>query len=364
MEAKIKFQLVLAAICMSAMGAACAGVIERAGTSGAWDGKFISCHAPEATLGVVRGTTATTVFQATPTGIAWKYVLPETTAIYDQIWAAPDGTGAVVALTIDQGGASRNFYVAKSGPVEVNGGLVAVDVQGDRVLIVTAGPKGDHAYRARVFQRTPWRLVGDSTFAADFGDDFRRFSVRLAGDGQSYYYLDGAMAPNLRDAVTGQQMPLGAAFPRGGIDDLLLDSSADGFVVAGNQLYVLGPDHAMTLIPTPDRQPVESLVETEAPGLQAVRFAYGWGMLDRAAKRWLKVSSDPVSSIQSNGVMLTVVNSPAGKDSIEVFDFSGRSPTLVGNASSPAAAQAVACVNPFGYMRYVDGAFEWHRLGR
>ena len=38
MEAKIRFQLALAAICMSALGAACAGVIERAGTPGAWDG--------------------------------------------------------------------------------------------------------------------------------------------------------------------------------------------------------------------------------------------------------------------------------------------------------------------------------------
>jgi len=190
MGARIKRQVPLAAIGLLAFGAACGGVIERAGTPGAWDGKFISCHAPEAMLGVVRGTNATTVFQATPTGIAWKYVLPETTARYDQIWAAADGTAAVVALTINQGGASRNFYVSRSGPVELNGGLVAVDFQGDLVLIVTAGLKGDLTYRARVFQRTPWRLVGDSTFAADFGDDFRRFSVRLAGDGQSYYYLD------------------------------------------------------------------------------------------------------------------------------------------------------------------------------
>ena len=313
---------------------------------------------------MVRGATATTVFQATPTGIAWKNVLPQTTASYDQIWAAPDGTAVVVALTINQGGASRNFYVSKSGPVEVNGGLVAVDFQGDRVLIVTAGPKADHAYRARVFQRTPWRLIGDSTFTADFGDDFRRFSVRLAGDGQSYYYLDGTMAPTLRDALTGQEIPFGFIVARGGIDDLLLSSEGDGFAVMGNRLYALRPNQTLDLVPVPGWQHVDGLVETGDPRLQVVRFANGWGVLDRQVRQWRMLSNAPVIAVHSQGSMITVVNSPAGKDSVEVFDFSGVMPALVARAEKPGPADSVVCANPFGYMSYSDGAFAWHRLDR
>ena len=362
MEAKLKFQLALAVICVSALGPACAGVIERAGTPSTSHGKFISCHAPDATIGVVRGTNSTTVFQTTPKGIDWKYRLPETVAKYDQIWAAPDGTGVVVALTINQDGASRNYYVSKKGPVEINGGLVAVDFQGDRVMIVTAEPKVEHAYRVRVFERNPWKLVGDSSFASDFGDDFRRYSVRLAGDGRSYYYIDGTLAPTLRDAVSGQEIPLGYPLPPGGIDDMLLYSESSGFAVANNKLYALGQNHAVNLIPVSGGQHVESLVETADPRLQAVRFSYGWGMFDRVANRWLKVSNDPVSSVHSQGAVLTVVNSPAGKGSVEVFDFSGGSPALVGNARKPGSGQTVTCANPYGYMSYGDGSFEWHRL--
>ncbi|MCJ0826489.1 hypothetical protein MQC88_11095 [Luteimonas sp. 50] len=364
MDARIQLQTFLAAIGLLACGAACGGVIERAGTPGAWGGKFISCHAPEATLGVVRGARSTTVYQATAKGIDWKYVLPQTVGKSDQIWAAPDGKGAVIAVTMHQKGSSRNFHVSEAGPVEVDGGLVAVDYQADRVMIVTSAPRLAHTYRVRVFERSPWKLVGDSTFTSDFGDGFRRFSVRLTRDGQSYYYLDGAMAPTVRDAIAGQEVPLGFEFAPGGIDDLLLYSDADGFAVMGNRLYALRPNHALEVVPVPGRQYVDSLLETGDARLQPVRFAYGWGMLDRQARRWRMVSDDPVSAIHSQGAMLTVVNSPVGKDSVEVFDFSGSTPALVATADKPGPAQAVVCANPYGYMRYADGAFSWHRLDR
>ena len=100
MEAKLKFQLALAVICVSALGPACAGVIERAGTPSTSHGKFISCHAPDATIGVVRGTNSTTFFQTTPKGIDWKYRLPawrvkwlvfQLSQRMTSIWLASDG---------------------------------------------------------------------------------------------------------------------------------------------------------------------------------------------------------------------------------------------------------------------------------
>ncbi len=364
MNAEIKPQLAAAALGMLLFGTANAGVIERAGSPGVWDGKFISCHAPGAALGVVRGAQSTTVYQATAEGINWKYTLPQTVAQSDQIWAAPDGKGVVVAVTTHQQGASRNFYVSKDGPAEVKGGLVAVDYQGDRVMIVTAAPGAANGYRVRLYERSPWRLVGDSTFTVDFGDDFRRFSVRLARDGQSYYYLDAAMAPVLRDALTGQEIPFGFAVAPGGIDDLLLSSEGDGFAVMGNRLYALHPNQTVDLVPVPGRRNVDSLGETGDPRMQVVRFAYGWGVLDRHARQWRMVSDAPVIAVHSQGSMLTVVNSPAGKDSVEVFDFSGNAPTRVALAEKPGPAGSVVCANPFGYMSYTNGGFAWHRLDR
>lgn len=364
MEAKDKLKLAATALGMLLFGTACAGVIERSGTLGALGGKFISCDAPDATLGVVRGARSTMVYQTSANGIDWRYTLPETVANYDRIWAAPDGKSAVVAVTIHRRGASRNFYVSKGGPVEVDGGLVAVDYQGDRVMIVTTAPRVANAYRVRLYERSPWRLIGDSTFTSDFGDGFRRFSVRLTRDGQSYYYLDGAMAPTVRDALTGQEIPLGFAFAPGGIDDLLLYSEGDGFAIMGNRLYALRPNQSLDLVPVPGKQHVDSLVETGDSRLQMVRFAYGWGVLDRQARRWRMVSDDPVSALHSHGTMLTVVNSPAGKDSVEVFDFAGNAPVLIAQAEKPGIAKSVVCANPFGYMSYVDGAFAWHRFDR
>ena len=364
MEAKDRLKPAAAALGLLLFGTACADVIERDSIPGVWDGKFISCHAPDATVGVVRGTRSTTVYQTTSKGIEWKYTLPQMMAKSDQIWAAPDGKSAVVAMTIHQEEARRNFYVSKDGPVEINGGLVAVDYQGDRVMIVTAPPRAASGYRVRLFERSPWRLIGDSTFNADFGDDFRRFSVRLTRDGQSYYYLDGAMVPTVRDSLTGQETPFGFAVAPGGIDDLLLYSEGDGFAVMGDRLYALRPNQTLDLIPVPGRQHVDSLVETGDSRLQVVRFAYGWGVFNRQARRWEMVSDDPIKAIHSQGSMLTVVNSPAGKDSVEVFDFSGSSPALIAQAEKPGPADSVVCANPFGYMSYSDGAFAWHRLGR
>ena len=340
-----------------------AGVVEKAGIPNTTDGKLLSCSSPKGTLGIVRGEGGTTVFHSSPRGVEWSHRLPAMKSRYDHFWIAPDGERAVISISVNEGDESSNYFVSGTKKIEIKGGLVAVDFQGSYVLVVTTIAGSEDGYRARIYDSHPWRLIGDSTFSSAFGEDFRRFAVRLSEDGRSYYYIDRDKKPYVRDASSGQQIPFRYQLPRGGLDDLLLKTEKEGVAVAGNSLWLLG-ERQSRKITLPQNTAVDALVETGSDHLLAVRFAYGWGTFNLDSGQWHVVTNEPVAAIHGTGKALTVVSGPPGNRKIGAYDLSGNTPLLLGAMAVQGDAERIACANRFGYMTYSGDSFQWESIPR
>jgi len=325
---------------------------------------FISCRNPFQTIGIVRKPEATLVYQTSPAGMEWQHRLPPMQSEYPQWYVDPDGAAAVVALSPQAG---RVFLVTgQDDPVVMTGAVGAVDFQGNRVLIETAsGTQGEDApSRVRVYRIDSGRLVGDTTFHAEFGDDFRRFSIRLSGDGSFYYYLDSTMRPTAIDAVSGREIEFDWPAREMPIDDMLLYSKDRGYAVAGNKLYALGQGHEWHEVAIPDGTYAQSLVESGDSAIQPVMFPLGgWGVLHSGSGRWLIKKGRGASAIHSRGSVLTVVGLTADSNVVDVYDFSGLKPRLLRSiASRDLVNRSTTCANEHGILNYTDGKFVWHRM--
>lgn len=361
MNAKSLNKIAVMMSCLLAFGSAEAEVIGHALIPNTSDGKFISCRNPFQALGIVRAEDATVVYQARPNGVQWEFRLPPMISEYDQYYVAPDGSAAVIALSPQVG---RVFLVSGNHkPITIHGAVTAVDFQKSRVLIATVD-RENAPYRVRVYQRDSGALVGDTSFEAEFGDDFRRFLIRLAGDGQSYYYVAqtpaGGIMPVTRDVVTGQERVFDYEI-NGWIEDMLLYSDDRGYMVIDGRVFALGD---RGLIPIPENDVVEPayyLVESDDNSIQAVRGASGWGVFNTKSGNWVMAERQLASSLHSSGSILTVTSIHSNSGDVRTYDFSGLKPKLVRSISGSIVDKSLTCANAYGFMNYKDGHFVWYR---
>ena len=215
MDAKLLNRSIIFCLGLLAFGPVHAETIYQALAPSTTGNAFISCRDPFHTIGIVREKRATIVYQTSPAGMEWQYRLPPMISEYPQWYVDPNGSAAVIALSPQVG---RVFLVTgHREPIVINGGVGAVDFQGNRVLIETAS--GENApSRIRVYDIDSGKMVGDTSFRVDYGDDFRRFSVRLSRDGQFYYYLDSMMRPTVRDVVSGKETCIRCSVSGAGAD--------------------------------------------------------------------------------------------------------------------------------------------------
>jgi hypothetical protein len=346
------------------------GVVNRSGSSENPAGIAVDCSNPHRNLGVVRAPRSTMVFQTSPHGMEWRHSLPEMEFTSDRYFMAPDGSGVVVGVS-----PASSFLVAgELGVREVDGAVLAVDYQGDRVLVVTStgGDPGSgemevdviSGLRARVFDMRSGALVGDSRFNDAIPVMGSEFIARLSEDGSFYYYVErdaaGKERPVLRDVQSGKKELLDVEVP-GSVEDMMMYSRTLGYVIADERIYSIGRGQ---VVPVADNQAVGGvyrLIESSDPSIQAVKGREGWGVFDAGTGEWILTGVG--SSISFSGPRLVVVDTSVDSRGIRVWDFSGVEPKLLVD-SRPGRAlneKSLVCASPFGFMTFEHGQLQWHR---
>lgn len=340
---------------------ATAGVVGHAGLPRSASGVAMSCDHPFKTIAVVRAKSATTVFQSTPKGIAWQVKLPPMQGDFDQYWMAPDGDGAVVAVSMSDGG--RAYLVSPSHkPVEVAGVLSAVDFQPGLVLVATEGDAP--GIRIRVFNRTDGAVVGDSVVKDVPGDGFRRFLFRLTEDGRAYYYLalneTGGEVPVVRNVADGKRYPLGFVVP-GQVEDLVLQSLDSGVLAVSGNAYVVKNNRVSKVPANSAVGWIDQVMEPNGSGIHAVKGQRGWGVLNPETGAWL-MSAPGGGHLYVGEAGVAMIDNSSRSVGMTSYQFSGMKPAKTWpHRQISGAAPEIACVNVFGAMTYENGKFIWNR---
>lgn len=364
----IKYLVIAASILMSWQ--VMAEVVERAGAPSNSHGKTISCHNPRRNLGIVRTPEQTTVFQTSPHGVEWRYSVPAMEFKSDRYYLAPNGSAAVIGVSP----VSTFLVTEKLGPLEIKGALLGADFQQGQVLIATALESNSRSaegnaeaisgIRVRVLDLHSGALLSDTEFTDVVPAIDSEFLVRLSGDGEFYYYIRradrGNEVPVLRDIASGVEEVLDVPIP-GFIDDIMMYTRRDGYVVIDERIYSINPDG---IVPIPSSNKVGGvyrLVESDDRSIQAVEGREGWGVFDTATLDWVLTGEG--SSISFIGSRLTVVDVSVDSRGIRSFDFSGVKPRLI-RSDRPGKAlngRTLVCANEFGFMSVEPTGLRWHR---
>jgi len=316
----------------------------------------MSCDNPFKTMAVVRAKSATTVFQSSPKGIAWQVKLPPMQSDFDRYWLAPDGDGAVVAVSMSAGGKAY-LVLPRHKPVEV-----AVDFQPGLVLVATEGDAP--GVRIRVFNRRTGAVVGDSVVKDVPGDGFRRFLFRLTEDGRAYYYLGlnetGGEVPVVRNVVDGTRYPLGFVVP-GQVEDMVLQSLDSGVLAVSGNAYVVKNNQVSKVPANTAVGWIDQVMEPNGSPIHAVKGQRGWGVVNPETGAWL-MSSPGGGHLYVGEAGVAMIDNSSRSVGMTSHQFSGIKPAKTWpRRQISGAAPEIACVNVFGAMTYENGKFIWNR---
>lgn len=337
-----------------------AGVVGHAGIPPSPSGVAMSCDNPSKTIAVVRAKSATTVIQSTPAGVAWQVRLPPMQSAYDQYWIAPDGDGAVVAVSMSAVG--KAFLVSPGHKsVEVEGVLSAVDFQPGLVLVATEGDAP--GVRIRVFNRRTGTVVGDSVVKDVPGDGFRRFLFRLTDDGRAYYYLGlnetGGEVPVVRNVVDGTRYQLGFVVP-GQVEDMVLQSLDSGVLAVSGNAYVVKNNQVSKVPANSVVGWIDQIMEPNGSAIHAVKGQRGWGVVDPETASWL-ISAPGGGHLYVGEAGVAMIDNSSPTFGMTSYQFSGVKPAKTWpRRQISGAAPEIACVNVFGAMTYEHGEFLWN----
>lgn len=348
------------------------GVVGRFNLPNTTGDVSFNCNNPHRVLAVVRGSNSTEIIQAGPHGTVWQVSLPPMPVKYDSYWMAPEGDSAVVALVTGIDGTAY-LVSGQHEPVEIRGAIAAVDFQGKRVLVATVDTVG---VRVRVYNTDSGKLVGDTSFTDVVAVEVDKpFYIRLAGNGKFYYYVRetkrSGQLPVARDVKTGEEklLPYEAVagrLPNGIINDMMIYSGKHGYMIIGGELFAMSARGLISIPVDPRIGNIRYLVEMNdrAKARQAVEGVRGWGVFDTRRENWLLVEKGGGYDISSSEFGLTVVQQSLKTDRIRTFDFSnsGRNHKAVRVYAGKALKDGTpVCANAFGFMRFKNGKFSWHR---
>lgn len=386
MNAKAMMQVSVVTTCLLMAGMATAGVSPKFGGPSTSSRIEIGCANPHKWLVVVRTGNATRVIQAGPQGVNWQVGLQSMRDDNDPYWLSPDGSAAVIAVSHAAG---RQAYLVSEHhePIAIaEGSVFAVDFQKNQVMVATGGPVDGESLpgsRVRVYDRSSGQILGDSAFQDRLAfsvthDASKQFNLRLAEDGQSYYYIRWTRSAGdelvVRDVVSGRVRAIHDNFPARavvvnntsanvGIHDALLYADG-GYVIAGGKLFTIR-DEALVTIDVPDALGWPTrLVESADESRQAIVGSKGWGVFDTDTSRWIMIEpSSYTRRLQSSDGVITVLDLSRHASGIRTYDVSGHRPVLVRSfAGGELNSSTLACANAYGFMTYDNGKLDWHRM--
>lgn len=385
MNAKAMMQVSVVTTCLLMAGMATAGVSFRIADPNTSDRIEISCTNPYKLLVVAPTERATRVIQVGPGSVNWRFDLPLTAGDIKNYWFSSDG--AAVVLAASRAGQRLAYLVSDHHePIEIkDGAVIAADFQKDRILVATNrldNEKGLSGGRVRVYDRSSGKLLGNTVFEDRLAfwvthDAYKQFSLRLAEDGRSYYYIRWTPSAGdelvVRDVVSGHVRAIHDNFPARavvvnntipdvGIHDALLYTDRSYMIAAGKLLTIR--DEAWVAIDSADvlGSPI-SLVESEDKSRQAVVGSKGWGVFDTGSGRWIMIEpSRYTRDFLSNDGEITVLDLSRDASGIRTFDVSGSRPELVRSFAGELNRRTLACVNAYGFMTYDNGKLDWHRM--